>query len=151
MMATDSLHVSVHLIVPSGVSFRWLLPRRRACRACAFAPHFAPQPTSPSNVQASCLERARPVAVAAFAGRLAAGSAAPPGRRYPERKRGVKAEGKIKGRGTRPLENPVCTWGWRGTRLGAVACCESAQSRIGIGKTVCFIRLAAPILDGASV
>ena len=26
-----------------------------------------------------------------------------------------KMQGKIKGRGTRPLENPVCTWGWRGT------------------------------------
>ena len=27
-----------------------------------------------------------------------------------------KMQGKIKGRGTIPLENPVCTWGWRGTR-----------------------------------
>ncbi len=87
MMAADSLHVSVHLIVPSGVSFRWSSRCRRACSACASAPHFAQHPAPPSHVQASCLERARPVAVAAFAGGLTAGSAAPPGRRGPERKR----------------------------------------------------------------
>ncbi len=150
MMATDSLHVSVHLVVPSGVSFRWSLPRRRACRACAFAPRFAPHPTSPSNVQASCLERARPVAVAAFAGVLAAGSVAPPGRRRHERQRGAKAEGKIKGRGTWPLENLVCTWGWRGTRQEAAACRESAQCRIGIGEGACFTRPAALVLDGVA-
>ena len=111
MMAADSLHVHVHLIVPLGVSFRWSPRCRRACSACAFAPHFAQHPAPPSHVQASCLERARPVAVAAFAGGLPVGSSAPPGRRDPERQRGAKAEGKIKGRGTSPLENPVCTWG----------------------------------------
>lgn len=151
MMAADSLHISAHLIVPSDVLLYWSSPCRCACSACAFAPHFTPPPAPSCYVQTSCFERARPVAVAAFAGGLAASSTAPPGRRRPERKRGAKAEGKIKGRGTQPLENPVCTWGWRGTRLGAAACRESAQCRIGIGKTMCFIRLAAPILDGASV
>ncbi|ECP4303019.1 hypothetical protein FZR39_24740, partial [Salmonella enterica] len=69
----------------------------------------------PSNVQASCLERAWPAAIGVFAGGLAAGAAAPPGRRCPERERGAKAEGKTKGRGTGPRRRPVCTWGWRGT------------------------------------
>jgi len=32
--------------------------------------------------------------------------------------REAQAEGKIKGRGTSVFEKPVCTWGWRGTRLG---------------------------------
>ncbi|PJM69280.1 hypothetical protein CV751_15755 [Achromobacter ruhlandii] len=115
MMAVDSLHAAVHLIVPSGVSFCCSSPCRRACSAGAFAPHFALPSAQPSNVQASCLERARPAAVSAFAGALAARAAAPPGRRCPERQRGAKAEGKTKGRGTGPRRKPVCTWGWRGT------------------------------------
>ncbi|QEH81630.1 hypothetical protein EIK56_27530 [Sphingomonas sp. C8-2] len=116
MMAADSLHVAVHLIVPSGVSFCRSSPCRRACSASAFAPHFALPSAQPSNVQASCLERARPAAVSAFAGALAARAAAPPGRRCPERQRGAKAEGKTKGRGTGPRRKPVCTWGLRGTQ-----------------------------------
>lgn len=112
MMAADSLRFGV----PSGMSFRWLLPCRRACRAGAFAPHVALHPAQPSNVQASCLERARPAAMAAFAGALAAHAAAPPGRRCLERERKAKAEGKTKGRGTGPRRKPVCTWGWRGTQ-----------------------------------
>ena len=120
MMATDLLHVAVHLIVPSGVPIRWLSACRRACSAGASALHFA----LPSHVQASCLERAWPVAVAAFAGALAAHAAAPPGRRCPERQRGAKAEGKTKGRGTGPRRMPVCTWGWRSTaRLRCRAAC----------------------------
>ncbi|HBP6305413.1 TPA: hypothetical protein L6A35_29715 [Pseudomonas aeruginosa] len=115
MMAADSLHVAVPLIVPSGMSFQWLPPCRRACSAGAFAPRLAQHPAQPSNVQASCLERAQPAAIGAFAGGLAASSAAPPGRRRPERQRGAKAEGKTKGRGTGPRRKPVCTWGWRGT------------------------------------
>jgi len=150
MMAADSLRVLVHLIVPSGVSFRWSPPCRRACSASASAPHFAQRPAPPSHVQASCLERARPVAVAAFAGGLTAGTAAPPGRRGPERKRRAKAEGKIKGRGTPLREKPVCTWGWRGTRLGAAACREGAQCRIGIGESACFARRSAVVLDGVA-
>ncbi|OPE03236.1 hypothetical protein APA31_32515 [Pseudomonas aeruginosa] len=115
MMAVDSLHVAVHLIVPSGMPFRLLSPCRRACSAGAFAPHFALSSAQPSNVQASCLERARPSAIGAFAGGLAASAAEPPGRRCPERQRGAKAEGKTKGFGTLPPAKPVCTWGWRGT------------------------------------
>ncbi|HFJ9895308.1 TPA: hypothetical protein ACGW2L_002743, partial [Pseudomonas aeruginosa] len=111
MMAADSLHVPVRLIVPSGMSIQWLSACRRACSASASALHFA----LPSHVQASCLERARPAAIGAFAGGLAASSAAPPGRRRPERQRRAKAEGKTKGRGTGPRRKPVCTWGWRGT------------------------------------
>ena len=142
MMAADSLR----FIVPSGVSPCWLLPWHRACSADASVLHLA----LPSHVQASCLERARPVAVSEFAGGLAAGSTAPPGRRRPERKRGEKAEGKIKGRGTQPLQSLVCTWGWRGTRQGAAACRESAQRRIRIGGSACFTRLAALALDGCT-
>ena len=150
MMVADSLHVAVHLIVPSGVSLRWSSPRRFACSTGAFTPHVARHPAQPSNVQASCLERARPLAVGAFAGGLAAGSAAPPGRRRLERKQQTKAEGKIKGRGTLPLENPVCTWGWRGTRQEAAACRECAQCRTGIGESACLVRWTAPVLDGAT-
>ncbi|PZP57721.1 MAG: hypothetical protein DI597_21120 [Pseudoxanthomonas spadix] len=105
----------MRFIVPSGVSVRWPSPCRSACRASASAPHFAQHPARRPHVQASCLERARPVAVAAFAGALAASSAAPPGRRRPERQRRAKAEGKTKGRGTGPRRKPVCTWGERGT------------------------------------
>ncbi|HHQ3490049.1 TPA: hypothetical protein ACSPPN_002969, partial [Pseudomonas aeruginosa] len=106
MMAADSLHVAVHLIVPSGMPFRLLPPCRRACSASASAPRFAQHPAQPSHVQASCLECARPAAIGAFAGGLAASSAAPPGRRRPERQRGAKAEGKTKGRGTGPRRKP---------------------------------------------
>ncbi|OPE15123.1 hypothetical protein IPC1606_10520 [Pseudomonas aeruginosa] len=150
MMAADSLHGVVRSIVPSGMSSCWLSPCRRACRASASAPHVAQHPATFSPVQASCLERARPVAVASFPGVLAASSAAPPGRRCPERQRGAEAEGKIKGRGTWPLENLVCTWGERGTRHGAAACREGAQCRIGIGEVACFVRWTALVLDGAT-
>ena len=150
MMAAGSLHSVVHSIVPSDVCFRLPSPCRRACRASAFALHVAQHPATLSIVQASCLERARPMVVAAFPGALAASSAAPPGRRCLERKRKAKAEGKIKGRGTWPLENLVCTWGERGTRYGAAACREDAQCRIGIDKATCFVRWTAPVLDGAT-
>ncbi|WP_284187534.1 hypothetical protein [Zoogloea oryzae] len=146
MMVADSLR----FVVPSGVSLRWPSPCRRSCSANASVPHLAQHPALSSYVQASCLERARPKAVAAFAGGLAASSTAPPGRRRLERKRQAKAEGKIKGRGTQPLENPVCTWGWRGTRQEAAACRESAQCRIAIGESACFVRWTAPVLDGAA-
>lgn len=90
MMAADSLRSGV----PSGMSFRWLLPCRRACSAGAFAPHLA----LPSNVQASCLERCRPVAVGAFAGALAARAAAPLGRRCLERQRKARQKDAAPGR-----------------------------------------------------
>ncbi|PJL68678.1 hypothetical protein B9Y61_11660 [Stenotrophomonas maltophilia] len=111
MKAADSLR----FIVPSCVSSRGSSPCRRACSASASAPHFAQHPAPPTHVQASCLERARPAAVFAFAGGLAASSTAPPGRRRSERQRRAKAEGKTKGRGTGPRRKLVCTWGWRGT------------------------------------
>lgn len=115
MMAVDSLHVAVPLIVPSGMSFRLPPPCRRACSAGAFAPRFAQHPAQPSSVQASCLERAWPAAIGAFASGLAASSTALPGRRRPERERRAKAEGKTKGCGTCRPAKLVCTWGWRGT------------------------------------
>ncbi|PPU94027.1 hypothetical protein FZ025_03235 [Xanthomonas hyacinthi] len=146
MMASDSLR----FIVPSGVSSCWPSPCRRACRASASAPHVAQHPATLSPVQASCLERTRPAAVAAFPGALTASSAAPPGRRCPERQRRAKAEGKIKGRGTWPLGNLVCTWGWRGTRQGAAACREGAQRRADTGEVACFARWTAPVLDGVA-
>ncbi|PSD13889.1 hypothetical protein C7E14_14010 [Stenotrophomonas maltophilia] len=145
MMAADSLR----FIVPSGVPSCRPSPCRRAYRANASAPHVAQHPAPLSHVQASCLERARPMTVAAFAGALAASSAAPPGRQRPERQRRAKAEGKIKGRGTWPLENLVCTRGERGTRHRAAACREGAQCRIGVDESACFVRSTAPVLDGA--
>lgn len=149
MMAANSLHIVVHAVVPSGVSFHCASSCRCACRASAFALHVAQPPAPPSYLQASCLERTRPAAVVAFAGALAACSAAPPGRRRLGRQRQAKAEGKIKGRGTPLRERPACTWGWRGTRLGATACREGAQCRIGMGEGACFARWTAPVLDGA--
>jgi hypothetical protein len=98
MMAADSLRV----IVPSGVSFGWPSSCCRLCRAGASASNVAQHPAVLSHVQASCLERARPMTVVAFSGALAASSAAPPGRRRPERQRRAKAEGKTKGCGTGP-------------------------------------------------
>ncbi|WP_419684260.1 hypothetical protein ACN22W_11175 [Burkholderia theae] len=150
MMVADSLHSVTHSIVPPGVSFCRPPPCRRACHASASALHVAQHPATLSSVQASCLERARPRAMAAFSGSLAANSAAPTGRRCPERQRRAKAEGKIKARGTWPLENPACTWGWRGTRQVAAACREGAQYRIGIGEVACFVRWTALVLDGAA-
>lgn len=154
MMASDTLHAVEHPIVPSGVLFHWSSQCRCACSAGADpayrAPHFAQQLVWLSHVQASCLERARPMAVAAFPGGLAASSTVPPGRRRLERKRQAKAEGKIKGRGTWPLGNPVCTWGWRGTRQEVATCRESAQCRVGIDESACSVRWTAPVLDGAA-
>ena len=131
MMAADSLHVNVHLIVPSGMSFWMLLPCRRACSANASAPRFAQHPAQPSNVQASCLERTRPAAIGALAGALAASSTAPPDRRHPERQRRAKAEGKTKGSGTWRPATSVCTWGGCGTmrlRRRAVRCMKPAST-----------------------
>ena len=152
MMAADSLHVVVPLIVPSGMSFQWLPPCRRACSAGAFAPHFALPSAQPSNVQASCLERARPAAfmasVRAFAGALAAPAAAPPGRRCPERQRRAKAEGKTKGHGTRPRRKPVCTWGTQHGGFAAVP--RGAQARANAGMSACFARPDTPELAGSA-
>ena len=155
MMAANSLRI----IVLSGVSFRLLSPCRRACSASADpayrAPHFALPSAQPSNVQASCLEHGRPAAIAVLAGALAAGAAAPPGRRCREREPRVRgeanAEGKIKGRGTSLCGKPVCTWGWRGTRRRATVCRQSAHCRIGIGEGACFAHPGTLGLDGGAV
>ena len=154
MMAADSLHVAVHLIVPSGVLIRWFSACRRACNASTDPAHRALHFAVPSHVQASCLERARPAAfiasVRAFAGALAAHAAAPPGRRCLERQRKAKAEGKIEGCGTKVRAKPVCTWGWRGTRLVAASCRDSSQCLAAIGEFACFARLDATGLPGAT-
>ncbi|HBY33739.1 MAG TPA: hypothetical protein DEH65_01880, partial [Delftia acidovorans] len=85
--------------------------------------------------QASCLKHGWPAATAVFAGALAAGAAAPPGRTCRKREPGVQgaanAEGKTKGRGTGPRRKPVCTWGRRGTqRLRRRAACGAWPASI---------------------
>lgn len=80
MMAADSLHVVVHLVVPLGVPIQWLSACRRACSASADPTYRVPHFALPSHVQASCLERCRPMAVAAFAGAGGGGPPPPPGR-----------------------------------------------------------------------
>ena len=121
MMAVDSLHAAVPLVVPSGVSACCSSACRRACSARAFAPRFAPPSAQPSDVQASCLERARPAApglsICAFAGGLAAGAAEPPGRRCPERERGAKAEGKTKDAAPGRVESQSAHGGGAARRL----------------------------------
>lgn len=146
MMVANSLHVAVHLIVSSGASSKWLLSCCRACRAGAFTPHFA----QPANVQTSCLDRVRPLAVDAFADGLAASSTAPPGRRCQERQRGAKAEGKIEGRGTTARAKPVCTWVGGGTRHKVASCRQQPQGLAGIGNTVCRMRSGAMGLVGTA-
>jgi hypothetical protein len=143
MMGADSLHDLVHLIVPSGMEFRWSSPCRRACSACAFAPHFAQHPAAQSHVQAPYLERARPTALDAFAGELAVGSAAPPGRRGPERQR-AKAEGKTKGRGTGPRRKPVCTLGCARHAAALPPCRLGREARANAGMSACFARQDTP-------
>ena len=146
MMAAGLLHAKLHGLVLSGVSS----PCRRACNADAFAWHFALHSVQPSNVQVSCLEHGRPVAVAVFAGALPAGAAAPPGRDCRERMREANAEGKIEGRGTEVRAKSVCTWRWRGTRQGAASCRQQPQCLASIGNTVCRIRSGAMGLSGAT-
>lgn len=130
--------------VLSGVLFP-MQARRYACNADAFA-----QVGVRSNVQMACPVRAMPQAWLALVGRPAAQNAAPPRHRRPVPSGRGKVQGKIKGRGTPSREKPVCTWGWRGTRLGAAACREGAQCRIGIGESACFARRSAMVLDGAA-
>lgn len=150
MMAAGLQHAKLHGLVLSGVSS----PCRRACSANASALHFALHlglhSVQPSNVQASCLEHGRPVVVAAFAGALRAGAAAPPGRDCQERKREANAEGKIEGCGTTVHAKPVCTWVGGGTRLRAASCRQQPPCLAGIGNTVCRIRSGAMGLSGAA-
>ena len=103
-----------------------------------------------SNVQMACSECAMPQAWLALVGLQAARDAALPGHRSPVPSGRGKVQGKIKGRGTSLPENPVCTWGWRGTRLLAAPCREIGQRLAGIGESACFARRTAPVLDGGT-
>ncbi len=160
-----------HVIdVLSGVSLRVRSPRHRTCSESPFGQHFARHPLRHlsrivlhavahiharsdvrSNVQTACPERAMPAAWRAFAGRSAAPCAAPPGHRIPVPSGRGKMQGKIKGRGTSLREKPVCTWGWRGTRLIAAPCRVDSQCLVAIEKCACLARLAATVLDGGTV
>ena len=149
--------------VISDLSFPILAQRHRGCSLSAFASHFALHPSKRpvagashffahvcvrSNVQMACPEHAMPSAWLALVGRQAARGAAPPGlRKFVPSGRG-QVQGKIKGRGTSLPENPVCTWGWRGTRLIAAPCREIGQRLAGIGERACFARRTALVLDG---
>jgi hypothetical protein len=150
MMAADSLHVAVHLIVPSGVSF-WLFVAVSSRVQCgAFAPHFALPSAQPSNVQASCLERARPAAVSAFAGALAARAAAPPGRRLP----GAPARGKggRQDKRTRHRAASKASLHMGVARHGAASppCRVWREARANAGMSACFARPDTPELAGSA-
>jgi len=129
MMAADSLHARVYLIMPSGVRFCCSPPCYRACNASADSAHRALHFALFSNVQTACLKRARPAAIAAFVGVLPAYVPAPPPRRCRERKRPTKAEGKTKGGGTCPPVTPVCTWGSAAQRGFAAVLLRARMSR----------------------
>lgn len=139
---------ALRFIVRSDVSSHGPSPCRRTWRAGAFAPHVARSPSPPFHGKASCLGRAPPAVVSVFADAQAEGGAARPGHRRLERQRRATAEGKIKGRGTPWREKPVCTWGWRSTRLDAAGCRDVAQRRIGVGEAACFVGRTAPALEG---
>lgn len=142
--------LSLVIDVLSGVSLRMRSPRRRACSASASVPRFAQYLLLHSPVQTAYPERAMPAAWRAFAGRSAAPSAAPPGHRLPVPSGRGKMQGKIKGRGTALREKPVCTWGWRGTRLIEAPCRVDSQCVVGIEESACFARWIAMALDGAA-
>lgn len=146
LLAADALRFAVQPVMLAGGSFRLHGLCRCAWRARASAQPFVP----PSNVQMSCLEHGWPVAVAVFAGALAACAAAPPGRDCRERKREANAEGKIEGCGTTVLTKPVCTWVWGGTHPRAVACRQQLHRLAGLGRTACRIRPGAMGLAGVS-
>jgi hypothetical protein len=133
---------AVHLIVPSGVSFCWPSPCRRACSA-VHSPHFALPSAQPSNVQASCLERARPAAT--FAGALAARAAAagPP---LP----GATARGKggRQDKGAAPV-GPQSQSARGVARHGFAV--PPREARADAGMSACFARPDTPSLQGAAM
>ena len=126
----------------------------RACSASVSAPRFAQYPLRHADVlspvQTACPERAMPMAWQALAGVQAAHRAAPPGHRAPVPSGRGKMQGKIEGTGTRPVQEPVCTWGWRGTRQDAARCRPQAQCRAGMEEIGCFRRRVAMILYGVA-
>lgn len=134
----------------SDLSLSILAQRHCACSLNADSSHFLAHVCVRSNVQMDCPECAIPQAWLALVGRPAARDAAPPGHRSPVPSGRGKVQGKIKGRGTSLRENPVCTWGWRGTRLIAAPCREIGQRLAGIGESACFARQAALVLDGGT-
>jgi hypothetical protein len=144
MMAADSLHVVVHLIVPSCMSFRLLLPCRRVCSASASAPHFA----LPSHVQASCLERARPAAfiasVRAFAGGAGCSRSSAAGTPVP----GATAEGKggRQDKRTRHRAASKACLHVGVARHGAASppCRVRREGRANAGMPACFARQDTP-------
>jgi len=73
-----------------------------------------------------------------FAGGRAALCAAPPGHRSPVPSGTGKMQGKIEGCDTTVPTKPVCTWGWRGTRLITAPCREQRQCRMAIDETACI-------------
>ena len=149
----------------SDLSLPILAQRHCACSLNAFAPrfalhsslrlragslHFLTHVCVRSNVQMACPECIMPQAWLALVGWQAARDAALPGHRSPVPSGRGKVQGKIKGRGTSLPENPVCTWGWRGTRLIAAPCREIGQRLVGIGEKACFARRTAPVLEGGT-
>jgi hypothetical protein len=126
MMAADSLRI----IVPSGVSFCWPSPCRRACSASASAPHFALPPAQPSTCRrlASNAAGLRPSPCSPVRWLLVQ-----PCRRAAAAWSGAggKCGRQDKGRGTCRPAKPVCTWGWRGTqRLRRRAACGARPAPI---------------------
>ena len=149
--------------VLSGVSLSMQPTRHDACRLRAFASRLSlhtalrgrtgllrvrAQVRVRSHVHMACPERAMPMAWTTLAGWQAAPCAAPLGHRIPVPSGRGKMQGKIKGRGTPSRSNPVCTWGWRGTRSFAAPCRGSHRSRILIGNTACLARRDAMGLEG---
>ena len=102
----------------------------------------------PTDVQTTWPERAAFLAQRALAGGPAPRSGATPDRRGPEHPRGLEAEGKIEGTGTRPVRKRVCTWGWRGTRQYAAPCRKRSQCLARVGEISCTIPSDATGLDG---
>lgn len=146
MMTADSLRI----IASFGVSFWCSAQYRHACRAGPFASHVTHPSARSSPVQTACPERAMPMAWQALAGVQAAHRAAPPGHRVPVPSGRGEMQGKIEGTGTRPVQEPVCTWGWRGTRQDAARCRPQAQCRAGMEEIGCFRRRVAMILYGVA-
>ena len=150
MMAVDSLHAAVPLVVPSGVSACCSSACRRACSARAFAPRFA-LAFGAAVRRAGVLPRTRSacgprLVHLAFAGGLAAGAAEPPGRRCPERERGAKAEGKKKDAAPGRVESQSAHGG--AARSGSAAVPRGREGRANAGMSACFARRDTPELAG---
>ena len=108
------------------------------CRCCKGA--VAPTEIRQSPMQISRPEHPPPLAGPTLAGDRLSHIAASPGDRIPELSGRGKMQGKIKDRGTSVRENPVCTWGGRGTRLECVACREKRQCRVRTDIAACHLR-----------